>query len=53
MRDPAALADQLFLLMDGAFMAARMFGSDGPARGVAQAVQALIDVQFVRVLWPI
>jgi AcrR family transcriptional regulator len=44
--DPAALADQLILLMDGAFMAARMFGSDSPARGVAQAAQALIDAQL-------
>lgn len=32
-REPALLADQLFLLMDGAFMAARMFGTDSPARG--------------------
>ena len=44
-RDPAALADQLFLLMDGAFMAVRMFGPDSPALRVAQAAQALIEAQ--------
>lgn len=47
-RDPAALADQLFLLMDGAFMAARTFGADSPALGVAHAAQALIDAQVQR-----
>lgn len=44
---PEALADQLFLLMDGAFMAVRMFGTDSPASKVAGAAQALIDAQPV------
>jgi AcrR family transcriptional regulator len=44
-RRPEALADALFLLMDGAYMAARMFGSvpDSPAAGVAEAARQLID----------
>jgi hypothetical protein len=37
------LADQLFLLMDGAFMAARMYGPDNPALRVAQAAQVLME----------
>lgn len=44
---PDLLADQLFLLMDGAFMAVRMFGTESPALGVARAAQALIDAQLV------
>ena len=44
-REPVVLADQLFLLMDGAFMAVRMFGPDSPALRVAQAAQALIEAQ--------
>lgn len=36
------LADQLLLLMDGAFMAVRMFGVDNPAVQVAQAAAALL-----------
>jgi AcrR family transcriptional regulator len=39
---PSALADQLFLLMDGAFMAIRTFGVDNPAAHVAAAAQALL-----------
>lgn len=44
-RQPAALADGLHLLMDGAFMAARMFGAspDNPAANVKWAAQQLID----------
>ena len=43
--EPKALANALFLLMDGAYMAARMFGSalDNPAADVAQAARQLID----------
>ena len=37
------LADQLFLLMDGAYMAARMFGTKNPAANVAAAARTLID----------
>ncbi len=47
MRQPEALADPLFLLMDGAFMAVRVFGANNPASGVADAAQALIDAQLV------
>jgi len=43
-QDPADLARQLLLLMDGAFAAARMFGRRGsPAASVAGAAQTLID----------
>jgi hypothetical protein len=42
-RKPDLLADQLFLLMDGAYMAARMFGLDNPATQVASAARVLID----------
>jgi len=45
-RSPELLADQLFLLMDGAFMAARMFGVRNPAAGVAQAARTLIEAQL-------
>ena len=41
--NPAALADQLFLLMDGAYMASRMFGTKNPAAQVAKAAQVLVD----------
>ncbi|HEX6286649.1 MAG TPA: TetR family transcriptional regulator, partial [Acidimicrobiia bacterium] len=41
--EPEALGDQLLLLMDGAWVAARMYGSDNPAAGVAQAARRLID----------
>lgn len=44
-RDPDVLADQLFLLMDGAYMAARMFGPKNPASHLASAAQTLIDKQ--------
>jgi AcrR family transcriptional regulator len=42
---PETLADALLLLMDGAYMAARMFGpsADNPAAHVADAARALID----------
>jgi AcrR family transcriptional regulator len=42
-RDPDALADQLLLLTDGAWAAARMWGPDNPARSVVAAAGALID----------
>jgi AcrR family transcriptional regulator len=41
--DPEALAAQLLLLMDGAWVAARMFGPSNHARGVAAAARALIE----------
>lgn len=40
---PEVLADQLFLLMDGAYMASRMFGTKNPAAQVAEAARVLID----------
>lgn len=44
---PETLADGLVLLMDGAYMAARLFGSrpDSPAAHLAAAAGALIDKQ--------
>jgi AcrR family transcriptional regulator len=42
-KKPDVLADQLFLLMDGAYMAARMFGTKNPAAHLAEAAQTLID----------
>lgn len=45
---PEALANALFLLMDGAYMASRMFSTspDNPASAVALAAQQLIDVHL-------
>jgi AcrR family transcriptional regulator len=42
-RRPEVLADQLFLLMDGAYMSSRMFGAQNPAVHLAEAAQTLID----------
>lgn len=44
-RQPQVLANALFLLMDGAYMAARMFGSTpgNPATDLAVAARHLID----------
>jgi AcrR family transcriptional regulator len=44
--EPKVLADQLFLLMDGAYMASRMFGSENPASHLASAAKTLIDGQI-------
>jgi AcrR family transcriptional regulator len=41
--DPQALGDQLLLLMDGAWIAARMYGPHNPAKGVAATASALIE----------
>jgi AcrR family transcriptional regulator len=43
LRDPGGLADQLLLLTDGAWVAARMFGPDNPATGLTRAATTLID----------
>jgi AcrR family transcriptional regulator len=43
LRDPNRLADQLHLLMDGAWVAARMYGPDNPASGLTEAARTLID----------
>ncbi|HUF00428.1 MAG TPA: TetR/AcrR family transcriptional regulator [Anaerolineales bacterium] len=45
-RKPDVLADQLFLLMDGAYMAARMFGTRNPASHLAGAARILIDAHI-------
>lgn len=45
-RDPQALAEQLLLLMDGAWVAARMFGAENPAAHVGAAARALIAAQL-------
>lgn len=44
--DARGLAGQLLVLMDGAFMAVRLFGPNNPAQQVAQAAQALIDTHI-------
>jgi AcrR family transcriptional regulator len=46
-REPEVLADQLFLLMDGAYMASRMFGTKNPASHLASAAKVLIDAQVI------
>jgi AcrR family transcriptional regulator len=45
-REPEILADQLFLLMDGAYMASRMFGVKNPASRLASAARMLINGQI-------
>jgi len=46
-RQPDALADALFLMMDGAYIAARMYGpsSRNPASSLAEAARQLIEAQ--------
>ena len=43
LREPDDLADQLLLLMDGAWVAARMFGPDNPSVQAAAAANALVE----------
>jgi AcrR family transcriptional regulator len=43
---PKLLADQLFLLMEGAQVATLTLGVRGPARNVAPAAESLIDAQL-------
>ena len=43
---PEALANQLFLLMDGAYMASRMFGAENPAAHLAEAARVLIAISL-------
>lgn len=47
-RDPAALADGLFLLMEGAFSSMRTLGSSGPGDSVERAAEALIESQLTK-----
>lgn len=42
LREPGALADQLLMLMDGAWVAARLFDRGSPARHVAAAAKTLL-----------
>lgn len=44
-RQPEVLANHLLLLMDGAYLQARMFGPANPATHVAEAASILIDAQ--------
>lgn len=44
-KQPVALANQLLLLMDGAFAAVRMFGQDNPGVDVLGAARAIIEAQ--------
>ena len=46
-RSADGLADQLLLLMDGAFMAVRIYGVNNPAAHVSRAAEALIAAQVV------
>jgi AcrR family transcriptional regulator len=41
--NPEVLADQLLLLMDGAYMASRMFDTKNPATHVTEAARVLVD----------
>ncbi len=43
---PETLANQLFLLMDGAYMAARMFGPENPGADVGPAAALLIEAHL-------
>jgi len=45
-RDAGLLADQLFLLMEGAQVTSQTLGVRGPARNVARAAQVLIDAHL-------
>ena len=45
-RDPRLLADQLFLLMEGAQVTIQTLGANGPAKNVARAAEMLIDAQL-------
>jgi len=44
-RKPGLLADQLFLLMEGAQVSTQILGVRGPARNVARAAESLIEAQ--------
>jgi AcrR family transcriptional regulator len=45
-KDPDRLARELLLVMDGAWAAARMFGSRSPAAAAPQAAAALLDAHL-------
>jgi AcrR family transcriptional regulator len=45
-RDPELLADQLFLLMDGAYSTGQMLAATGPGKALPDAADALIAAQL-------
>jgi len=45
-RDPALLADQLFLLMDGAYSTGQMLAAGGPGMALPAAADALVAAQL-------
>ena len=45
-RDPGLLADQLFLLMEGAQVTTQTLGVHGPARNIARSAKMLIDMHL-------
>jgi AcrR family transcriptional regulator len=45
-REPRLLADQLFLLMEGAQVTTQTLGARGPAKNVARAAKMLIDAHL-------
>jgi AcrR family transcriptional regulator len=45
---PAALADGLLLLLEGAYASSQIFGPGGPAASVADAARSLIDANRAR-----
>ena len=48
LQNPKQLAEQLLLLMEGAWASARMYGSRGPAGQVAAAAESLIKASTPR-----
>lgn len=46
--DPAALTDQIVMLIDGAFTTAVCMGKDGPPQHLLSATEALVDSQIRR-----
>ena len=44
--EPRVLADQLFLLMEGAQVTIQTLGAHGPARNIARAAKMLIDAHL-------
>lgn len=52
-RDAERLGNHLFLLMDGAFMAARIYGPNNPAAKLAETTRALLDAEIPRKPMPV
>ncbi len=47
-KQPAALADGLLLLLEGAYVSSQIFGPGGPAGRVAETARSLIDASLAR-----